>query len=270
MRLAAALAALFCLVPGALAQPEFPDGGVVGRFEQRTASPGGYYLNAIEGEPTIRVNLVGVVARPGLYELGRGFDLVALLAMSGAPTDAPINQPGNPDVYVKMFRVGESGRRSEIFSEVIDDVLASPSVAPGLREGDIVEVVTRPSASVYVWGAVRQPGLFEIGPEVDLRAALALAGGPVLAPLDTRIERTVFVRVYRTTGGTEGLLIETTLDEFVSGAVALPEPRDGDTILVETLQRTKLSFRDIVSGVGAAAAVATAIILGIDRLGGSN
>ena len=36
-----------------------------------------------------------------------------------------------------------------------------------------------PTTRVSVWGAVRNPGVYEVGPEFDVETVLSLAGGPI-------------------------------------------------------------------------------------------
>lgn len=259
------LLAALVLSPLAAAQPT--DGGVVGRFEDRTASPGGYYVNAREGEPTIRVNVVGEVARAGVYELGRGFSLDDLFALAGGPTQDVRDGGRQTEAYVRLYRSGSTSRGAVYAAPVSALLDAGEDEVPALREGDVVVVEFEGVARVYVWGAVREPGLLEIGPGVDYRAALALAGGPILPSLDSRNERAVTVKIYRPSSSGTGLLVDTTLDAIAAGTVALPDPQDGDSVLVEVIEDRALTFRDFVSAIAAVSGVATAVILGIDRLG---
>lgn len=252
MTLRTALLSVLVVATGAQAQ-------VVGRVEGRQATPGsGYYVNARPGEATTRVYVWGEVRQPGVYEVGEGFDLQAVLSLAGLPI-ADDRAVGDPEVYVSVYRAGEDG---PVYRESLDAFALDQSAHPALREGDVLAVGTEPEARVSVWGAVRVPGLYEVGPGFGPAAVLSLAGGPLLPALRDNDSRTVTVRYLQ---GNEPAF-EGDLDAFYRASSTLPMPRDGDVIEVTVRERRGFGYRDAISIVGAAAGVASAIALVFTRL----
>lgn len=88
-----------------------------------------------------------------------------------------------------------------------------------------------PTTRVSVWGAIPNPGVYEVGPDIDLETVISLAGGPVRErsatsgntdPLD------MVVRLYR--GDTAKPIYSASLDAFISDEADRPTMRDGDVI----------------------------------------
>ncbi len=247
------LLALVLLVGPAHAQ-------VLGRFEGRQATPGsGYYVNARPGEATTRVYVWGTVRAPGVYEVGEGFDLQSVLSLAGLPIDDERN-PGDPEVYVSVYRPGSGSE--PVYRASLDRFATNPEAHPALREGDVLTVGLEPEARVNVWGAVRAPGLYEVGPGFDAPAVLSLAGGPLLPQLQDKDTREVTVTYAR--GETQ--LFEGDLDAFVQSRETLPMPQTGDVIEVEVRLRRGITYRDVLGVVGSIAGVASAIALIVYRL----
>lgn len=235
-------------------------GQVLGRFEGRQATPGsGYYVNARPGEPTTRVYVWGTVRAPGVYELGEGFDLQSVLSLAGLPVEDE-QDPGDPEVFVSVYRPGTGNE--PVYRASLEAFATSPQAHPTLQEGDVLTVGLEPEARVNVWGAVRLPGLYEVGPGFNAPAVLSLAGGPLLPELQDSDTREVTV-VY--TRGAERLF-EGDLNAFVQSQEALPMPMTGDVIEVEVRRRRGFTLRDALGVVGSVAGVASAIALVIYRV----
>ncbi len=242
---------------------------VLGRTDGREASAAGYYVNALPNEPTIRVAVQGDVPRTGIYDLGRGFDLNALLAMAGGPSVFANLDPRDlrdlrdlrdPRVQVRLRR-GDG--REVVYETDYQALLTGESAAPILADGDVVLVETLYERGVYVWGAVRDPGFFEVGPDVDAVRLLALAGGPQgdgARAQDVITDATVAI-----IRPNAGVIYQASLEEFVIGT-GLPSLADGDALQVEVVQRNRFTFRDGVSVVGSVAAV-VAVVLSLIRSG---
>ena len=234
---------------------------VVGRFEGRAATEGGYFVNARAGEPTTRIYVWGGVRNPGVYELGPGFDLSGALSLAGLPTRSG-GGPGDPDVYVRVYRPG-GGRAVYVAS--LEQFALRPEDHPGLQEGDVITVGAEPSARVSVWGAVHTPGLYEVGPDFGPQAVLSLAGGPQLPVLQQGVSREVTVRYVRR----GQVLFEGPLEEFTGASPGLPPPVDGDVVEVEVRERRRFSFRDVLTVTGTVAGIVTGVVLVISQLGRS-
>ncbi len=248
-----ALVAVFLFVGPASAQ-------VVGRVEGRQATPGsGYYVNARPGEPTTRVYVWGSVRAPGVYEVGEGFDLQSVLSLAGLPVESE-RDPGDPEVYVSVYRPGTGSE--PVYRAALDAFATDPAAHPALREGDVMTVGLEPEARVNVWGAVRVPGLYEVGPGFDAPAVLSLAGGPLLPQLQDNDSREVTVVYARG----DRQLFEGSLDAFVQSRASLPMPATGDVIEVEVRLKRGFTFRDALGVVGSVAGVASAVALIFYRL----
>lgn len=114
-----------------------------------------------------------------------------------------------------------------------------------------------PTTRVSVWGAVRNPGVYEVGPEFDLTTVLSLAGGPV-RPSSQSLTATrtasvtdpldMVVRIYR--GGTAEPIYEATLDAFVGEETEHPALRDGDVVEVAARQVARVTVWGSVNTPG--------------------
>ena len=237
-----------------------PSAQVLGRTEGRQVSGEGYYLYAVPDEPTIRVAVQGDVPRTGVYDLGRGFDLSALLAMAGGPSAAAAPDPRDPrdlrdpEVRIRLRR----GAGREVAYEVDYDALVTgAAAAPDLADGDVVLVETVYERGVYVWGAVRNPGFFEVGPDVDAVRLLALAGGP--QGDGARAQDVVTDATVAVIRPGAGVVYQASLEAFVIGT-DVPDLADGDALQVEVVQRNRFTFRDGLSVVGSLAGVASVVL----------
>ena len=114
-----------------------------------------------------------------------------------------------------------------------------------------------PTTRVSVWGAVRNPGVYEVGPEFDVKTVLSLAGGPV-RPSSQSLTATrtasvtdpldMVVRIYR--GGTAEPIYEATLDAFVGDEEDHPTLRDGDVVEVAARQVARVTVWGAVNTPG--------------------
>ena len=237
---------------------------VLGRTEGREPSQAGYYLYALPSEPTVRVAVQGDVPRTGIYDLGRAFDLNALLATAGGPSVLADLDPRDPrDLRDPRVRVQlrRGDRREVVYETDYQALSAGESAAPALADGDVVLVETLYERGVYVWGAVRDPGYFEVGPDVDAVRLLALAGGP--QGDGARAENVATDATVAIIRPGAGVIYQASLETFVIGT-DVPDLTDGDALQVEVVQRSRFTFRDGVSIVGSVAAV-VAVVLSLVR-----
>ena len=114
--------------------------------------------------------------------------------------------------------------------------------------------------SVYVWGTVPAPGLYDVGAGTDLGALLALAGGPALLPEQDDREVTTTVRLYRFEGSERRLAYEATVEGILVEA-RFPALRDGDIVEVETAitEVDAFTWQDAFTIITGVAAVALAV-----------
>ena len=232
------------------AQPT--DGGVLGLIDNRQATAGGYYFNAQPGQPIRRVNVWGDVRYPGVYDVGPDFDLKGVVTLSGVTVTRDL-EAGDPDTVLRLFRAGES---TPVYEATVAEFVRDASL-PDLRYGDVVEVRSEGVARVAVWGAVARPGIYEVGPGLTARDAVALAGGPVLQPLDDSESRTTTVQVFR--GDATGApAYKQTLQAFLSAPP--PDLVDGDVIQIESTVSQGWTNRDTFAVLGIATSGAIAVV----------
>lgn len=115
------------------------------------------------------------------------------------------------------------------------------------------------SVQASVLGTVRAPGFYTLSNGTDLGEALALAGGPLLGPQSTDVDRTVTIRLYRG-AGTRELVYESTLEDFARVTTPYPALVDGDLIEVTTLEDRRRTWRDTLAVVGGASGVVIALV----------
>lgn len=227
------------------------------------ASAPGYFTFARPGERVVTVTAVGALGATGRYAIGEGATVVDLLALAGGaiPERAAT-------AVVRVYR--EGGRVVEARAQDLYRDGAAPVV---LRDGDVVEVVglTSTAPGYYVHsspdaepvvvtaaGAVTAPGRFAVDPGTTVADLLALAGGTRGGELDTSVETTTTVRLYRS----GDVAFEATLSQ----TYARPTPAllTGDVVELEVLNRRRSTFtwRDgltVLTSIGA-------VIIAVDRI----
>lgn len=119
--------------------------------------------------------------------------------------------------------------------------------------------------TVNMWGAIRQPGLYEVAAETDLYRILSLAGGPVFLAEDTREDRRVLLEVVRTVGSERSVVFMAPLDDLARpGAASPPVLQTGDVITVRTRVRPRFTWRDTLAVVGTAGSLVVVVLSVID------
>lgn len=118
---------------------------------------------------------------------------------------------------------------------------------------------------VYVWGTVRQPGLYEVRNGATLDELLSLAGGPLATPTQDRDRREVVVRVYRPSGEGRSLVYEAMLEDSVREPQNHPRLQSEDVVEVDMRIIRPFGLRETMSVVGGLGGV-IAIILQVVAL----
>ena len=112
---------------------------------------------------------------------------------------------------------------------------------------------------VHGWGALRFPGLYEVPRGTNLRQMFSLAGGPQLGMRTKRSQRRLKVSLMREVNGVPEVLYSVEMVNEIQGLEQEFELHSGDIIVVEAVDRARLSWRDIFPIVGSIASVAVAI-----------
>ena len=130
----------------------------------------------------------------------------------------------------------------------------SASVYRIAEPGDIV-------TTVNVWGALRNPGLYEITEGTRLSTLLSMAGGPAIAERRNRDRRTVMVRLIREgeSGAQRTAVFESIMENEILVSDEDPVLQEGDVLAVEILVEQRFSWRDVFPIVAAVASVALAV-----------
>lgn len=114
------------------------------------------------------------------------------------------------------------------------------------------------TVQVHVQGAVEQPGLYEVGVGTDLGRLLALAGGPEYGAREASRRRTVEVRLFRPRAGMAPIYA-TTLQDTATNPGVYPPLCEGDTMLIDVVERQGFSWQTAATIAGGVSAVALLI-----------
>lgn len=112
----------------------------------------------------------------------------------------------------------------------------------------------QPTVRVLVMGA-EAPGIYELGAETKLDELLAITGGGGIA--SPTIHSTV--RLYREEGARRNLIYESPLRDMLTEPNEYPRLQEGDVLVVETVERRRLSWQDgitILSGLSSVVLIA--------------
>lgn len=91
-----------------------------------------YFVGKEYGRPLVSIILVGGVAKPGIYHVPMGTNLVQLLAYAGGPTE-------KADLEDISVRRGSAENQSIIFFN-LKRILSSTGSIPSVNDGDVVNL----------------------------------------------------------------------------------------------------------------------------------
>ena len=183
----------------------------------------------IEEYRSQRITVLGSVKEPKVYSVQRQVGLLDALAMAGGVTEKAgrtvhVNHKvPNPDGEGKI-------RRNMVIN--LDELVSGQGVEDlpdlSLNDGAVLNV---PEAGVvYVEGAVKEPGVYDIKGQTSVLKAISMAGGTEFSAKDSGI------RVLRA-GGSQGEPTEFgafDIDELRNNPNDGLELNDGDVVVVET------------------------------------
>lgn len=114
------------------------------------------------------VNVAGKVGNPGVYPLDKAYRALEVLLRAGWVRDQGAN-------YVYLRRGDGKETRLEVEALVRGDRGTDPLLSPG-------DTLYVPDAETfYIYGQINRPGVLPVLPNMTVRQALALAGGPTAA-----------------------------------------------------------------------------------------
>lgn len=157
-----------------------------------------------------QASILGYVNRPGRYPLEvAGMRLADLLALAGGATP-----DGSDTAVLTGTRDGKAFRR-EIDVPSLFGPSANDENNPVIRNNDIVYVGR--AAIAYVYGEAQRPGPVRIQRDMNVRQALAAAGGPTLRGTERGL------KLHRKDESGKTQILSASMDDLV---------RDGDVIYV--------------------------------------
>ena len=241
------LLAVLLAASAASAQPVEPVGASVYRY-------------VAPGRPSVTVDVWGGVAQPGRYLVEPDVSLLDVLALSGGPALVAGDDQASRTATVTVTR-GQGAARTVAARLTLAD-LADGAAVPAIGDGDLVVVRTsgagRVAVPVDVWGAVGDPGRYEVAPGATLVDVLTLAGGPLLATDDDRVSRTATVTLTRAASGGRAPVYRGTLEDLEARAPLAVEP--GDLVSVRLSQRQRFTWRDALTVATGTASVAVLLL----------
>ena len=104
------------------------------------------------------------------------------------------------------------------------------------------------TVQVQVQGTVPRPGLYEVSESTDLNKLLTFAGGAALEPRPENRDRPdITIRVYRPSDQSRAVVLEASFEQILSGRKQFQQFRDGDIVVVETVNQRSFTWRDLLS-----------------------
>lgn len=170
-----------------------------------------------------RVALIGAVTKPGMYELVGRMTLLQLISQASGLTEQ-----ASSELFV--LREGKDGSQDRIVID-LDDLInkGNQTLNIPLQAGDIVNIPTEQIINVYVFGAVRNPGVIPVkmSKKITVLQAIAQAGGLVEGASKSGLTIT---RKDRKTG--KETKISVNLNDILKGKQPAIDLLEGDVVYV--------------------------------------
>ena len=192
------------------------------RYEKYLVNP---QVGILVTEFRQRASVIGAVQKPGMVELTGPKTLIDVLALAGGLTEKASNQ-------VHVYRNTTEGRQSYVIdlsflsntNRSTNGETAEMGNMP-IQVGDVVNVPL--AGTVFIDGAVKNPGSFPIPRRYSLTQALTLAGG-----VDYELANYSGATIFRRRAPGEVDAIPANLDEILAGNAADPQIEPDDTIVI--------------------------------------
>jgi polysaccharide export outer membrane protein len=169
------------------------------------------------------VAVIGAVENPGMYELIGRFTLLQMITKAGG-----FKESASDEIFV--LRDGEKGETISIAIN-LDDLMinGNPKLNIPLQPNDVINVPVDKLMSVYVFGAVRNPGKIEVkmSKNITLLQAVGNAGGLADGARKSGIR---LKRKDRKTGAETQIKIN--LGDIIKGKRRDIELQEGDVIII--------------------------------------
>lgn len=163
----------------------------------------------------IVVNIVGAVAKGGVFSVPTRATLLEAIALAGGVSD--------PSADIRVFRAG-----IEMLSIPWNKLIAGEIPNLQLQENDTILISIKEVSGVIVTGLVQRPGIFNLGGKVTLLGILAMAGAPLSE------QRPMKVKVIRQGQEVLSVKVDTATNAPAVKELAM-ELQSGDVVAVEPL-----------------------------------
>ena len=153
--------------------------------------------------------------------------------------------------YLFLFFVMAGVAVEGISAQTLDDLRANTGAY--YRFADATDI----TIEVKVWGAVSNPGLYEVRQGLNLSTLLTLAGGPQAPGRDPRTRSTLTIRLWRLqpNGGPYQAIFETQMQDEIVVLNDDPVLLSGDVIVADEVIEQRFRWRDFLSVVTAIASI---------------
>ena len=192
------------------------------RYDQYIHNP---QVGVLVKEFRQRVSVIGAVLKPGMVELTGPKTLIDVLALAGGLTEKASSQ-------VHVYRDTAEGRQNYVIdllfltnSNRSTNAENAELVSMPIQVGDIINVPL--AGTVFIDGAVKNPGSFPLPRRYSLTQALTLAGG-----VDYELANYGGATIFRRRGRGEVDAIPANLNEILAGNAADPQIEPDDTIVI--------------------------------------
>ena len=192
------------------------------RYEKYILNP---QVGVLVTEYRQRVSVIGAVTKPGVVEITGPKTLIDVLALAGGLTDKASSQ-------VHIYRNTPEGRQSYVIDLLFltngnrsTNAESAALVSMPIQVGDIVNVPQ--AGTVFIDGAVKNPGSFPIPRRYSLTQALTLAGG-----VDYELANYGGATIFRRRSAGEVETIPADLNDILAGKAPDPQIEADDTIVI--------------------------------------
>ncbi len=152
---------------------------------------------------------------------------------------------------------GASSTQAQALANLSEVYSGNTAFYRHVERGDI-------TVEVNVWGAVRNPGLYEVPQNTPLNKLLTLSGGPPIGVTTvggpSQVQRTLHLRLLRTGNGALHVVFDAEMKDGIFLSEQNPVVEHGDYLVVEVTerQRQRFTWRDALQVSTAVAAFALA------------
>jgi polysaccharide export outer membrane protein len=169
-----------------------------------------------------QVSVTGAVNDPSLHTLTRPRTVLELLSMSGG-----LSPNAGKKIYVQTTVDGQPQRLIIDLDEVLNNP-TDTSFALLLKGGDSIFVPE--AGTVFVEGAVKKPGAYQLKGDTGVLEAIAMAGGAEFAARQSKVQ----VITLAGNGGQGKEVVAVDLDKLRANESPNVVLKDGDIVLVPT------------------------------------